>query len=124
MSKTKLLEKPKSKVGRNDKGQWVKGHPNSNNGKNGFTAIKELTEALKRRGIEQQEGFWDMVAKKAWESDQILIAILKKLIPDRQTLEHELPDHFLEKFRGLDAESLQNKARELAFRITGSPGRN
>uniref|UniRef100_A0A6M3IJG3 DUF5681 domain-containing protein n=1 Tax=viral metagenome TaxID=1070528 RepID=A0A6M3IJG3_9ZZZZ len=64
-------------------GRFVKGVSGNPQGSNQFTTIVPLLEALERKGQSKKETFWDMVAKKCWKSDQVLIAVLKKIVPDK-----------------------------------------
>ena len=126
MSKTCQQEKNKieARPKRDAKGRLLPGNSANLAGKNGFTAIRQLLDALHKRGKDQKQDFWDMVAKRVWSNDQVLIAILKKLIPDRQSLEHELPEHLLDKLKEMSNEDLRKRAQELALGIVGSAGRN
>lgn len=119
MKKSVLSEKNQDKLGK-----FVKGNNANPTGKNGFTAAKQLTEAIVRQGKRRGEDFWDMAASRAYTNDQVLIAILKKFIPDKQALEHTLPEQLLEKFKGTENADLVKRARELALGIVGSSGRN
>jgi len=69
--------------GRDEKGRFLPGNNSNPKGNNQFTTIVPLIEALKKRGKVKGQDFWDMVAEKASRSDAILIAILKKLLPDK-----------------------------------------
>ena len=126
MEKTCQQEKSKqdARPKRDAKGRLLPGNSANLAGKNGYTAIKQLLTALENRGIKKKESFWDMVAKKVWENPQVLIAVLKKIIPDRQTLEHGLTEHLLEKYKEMDIANLAERARELTNRIAGIDSRN
>ena len=71
------------KVIRDNNGRFVKGHSGNPKGSNQFTSIVPLIEALKKEGIKRGQGFYEMVATRAWMSDTLLIAILKKILPDK-----------------------------------------
>uniref|UniRef100_A0A6H1ZWX7 Uncharacterized protein n=1 Tax=viral metagenome TaxID=1070528 RepID=A0A6H1ZWX7_9ZZZZ len=83
---TNLLEKTKL-TGRNNKGQFVKGFVGNPTGNNQFDFLKDLVDALqnesKRQGF---ENFSDVIAKRALQYETVLIAVLKKVIPDK--IEH------------------------------------
>ena len=64
-------------------GKFAKGNNANPAGTNGFTSINSLIEALKKHGKNQNQDFWDMVALKSWTSETVLVALLKKLIPDK-----------------------------------------
>ena len=121
MKETILKEKVSN---RDSKGRLKKGSVINPGGNNGFTAAKQLIDALKRQGKKRDENFWDMAASRAYTNDQVLIAILKKFIPDRQTLEHDLSDKLLDKFKDLNNADLEQRAQELALGIVGTQRRN
>ena len=74
------------------KGRFGVGNNANPKGNNQFTSLVPLIKALKRHGKKQKQDFWDMVAHRAWMNDTILIAILKKLLPDVHATEHSLDD--------------------------------
>jgi len=63
-------------------GRFKKGHSGNPKGSNKYTSIVPLLNALDRAGEKRGEDFWDMVAKKVWMNETVLIAILKKILPD------------------------------------------
>ncbi len=68
---------------RDSKGCFIKGNNANPKGNNQFLTIVPLLNALKKSGQKYKEDFWDMVARKIRTSDTVLIAILKKLLPDK-----------------------------------------
>lgn len=66
---------------------FVKGDPNINRkGRPLNSESEEIRKALDKEGIKRGEDFWEAVAKKAFTDIRIMIALIKKLLPD--TLEH------------------------------------
>lgn len=78
MSKSVLTGKNRNKLGR-----FVKGNKANPTGKNGYMTIWPLIAALKKRGLRKKQDFWDYVAERVNTNDQVLIAVLKKLLPDK-----------------------------------------
>lgn len=68
------------------KGRFIKGNNANPKGNNQFTSLVPLIEALKRAGDKRDEDFWDMVANRTWQHESVLIAILRKILPEK--LEH------------------------------------
>ena len=59
------------------------GDPNINRaGRPKNAEIDQLRRALETEGIARGQDFWTTVAKKAFVHDKIMVAVLKKLIPD------------------------------------------
>lgn len=79
----KTIHKDKN---RNELGRFVKGSKPNPTGANGYTTIIPLINALKKAGKKRGENFWDMVANRMWTSDTVLVACLKKILPDQ--IEH------------------------------------
>ena len=82
----KLLGENQHELRRDGNGRFVKGQrsfgPNPT-GKNGFTSIKSLIDALNKHSKKVGKDFWDYVAERASINDAVLMAILKKLLPDK-----------------------------------------
>jgi hypothetical protein len=76
-----------------------------------------LLEALERKGEKKGKHFWDMVADKCWRSknDAVLIAVLKKLVPDKVDL--GLTDYSNEKYKELTGRELIAKAYALTGKL-------
>lgn len=87
---TNRLENPSTKDGqktlttakRDKNGRFIKGSVANSAGENGCTMAKKLISAIERYGAKNGEAFWDMVARRANTNPQVLIAVLKKLVPD------------------------------------------
>jgi len=90
--KTNLLDKSVLKTGRNKKGQFIAGtkgadSPNAT-GRNGFMTIRALTDVLENKKFYNKDNkkilkFWEYVVHRASKNDTVLMAILKKLLPDK-----------------------------------------
>jgi len=77
------------RLGERDKqGRFVKGSCPNPKGNNQFTSIVPLLEAIQRSNKNYKQDFWDYVVERLRHNDTVLIAILKKLIPDKS--EHDL----------------------------------
>jgi hypothetical protein len=83
------LQDTSRQVVRDSDGRFVKGCSGNPKGSNQYNSIVPLIEALEKAGTKQNEKFWDMVARKAFCDERVLIAVLKKLIPDNLKLEGE-----------------------------------
>lgn len=68
---------------RDEKGRFVKGVSGNPSGVNQTTVYNKLIDALEKKGSSRREGFWDMVAEKAYTNPQVLVAVLKKILPDK-----------------------------------------
>ena len=73
---------PKDK-NRNKLGRFVKGSNPNPNGTNGYITAYNIIEALERRGKKLHINWLDHVADKFFRNDIVLVAILKKIIPDK-----------------------------------------
>ena len=81
-----LLKKEivKSETGRNSKGQWIKGFCPNPKGNTSKLDVKSLVLALDSRAQQQKyPDFLGYVAARALINDQVLIAVLKKILPDK-----------------------------------------
>ncbi len=77
------MKKTCSKEARDAKGRFLKGVSGNPKGMNQFTSLVPLIEALRDAGKERKEDFWHMVAKRVWTNETVLIAVLKKILPDK-----------------------------------------
>jgi hypothetical protein len=67
------------------------GDPNINrNGRPKTSQIEELRRALENEGKRRGQDFWQEVAKRAFTHDNIMLAVLKKLVPDLSYTEQDL----------------------------------
>lgn len=87
-----MAKKEPVKAGKNrDKnGRFIKGVSGNPNGRpKGPIHIKELEEAILRAEKAKDKGFLDRVIERAYVNDAVLLAVLKKFIPDKQHMEVE-----------------------------------
>lgn len=81
MSESKQLE-----VIRNELGQVVKGSRGINpTGENGYTKLKAIIQAIKYEGKVHGTGLEKHIAKRFYINDAVLMAVLKKIVPDAGT---------------------------------------
>lgn len=67
---------------------FVKGDPNINRKGRPRNAEPELLrEALRREGERRGEDFWDKVAHYAFTDKNVMVAVIKKFIPDMTSAE-------------------------------------
>ena len=92
---TTQQDKANTKTGRDNRGRFKKGVSGNPGGRPSFASINNLIKALEKEGHKRGQDFWDMVAKKANNNPQILIAILKKILPDKTKEEGTLPGNYL-----------------------------
>jgi len=115
-----------SMVNRDKKGRFKKGSVANPEGNNQFTSIVPLLEALEKVGKKRKEEFWMMVARRCWESDRILVAVLRKIIPDKLDIyeKEEEKNYCFEKYKNVTNEELEEKFLQLTNQITKERGRN
>ena len=71
-------------VNQDIKGRFVKGNKANPTGSNGYTTVRKLEEALNDKAKQKNyKDFPSYVAERALINDQVLIAVLKKLIADK-----------------------------------------
>jgi len=104
---------------RDAKGRFKKGCVANPNGNNQFTSIVPLLEALEKVGKGRNEDFWMMVARRCWESDRILAAILRKIIPDKLDLiaKEEGKPYLHEECKDMTRQELEEEAYQCAKKI-------
>ena len=69
---------------RDSHGRFLKGYNANPEGNNQFTSLVPLIEALNKQAKRQDYGdFYHYVAQRALINDQVLIAIMKKILPDK-----------------------------------------
>ena len=91
---------------------FVKGDPNINrNGRPKLSKINELCKALEAEGAKLGKDFWQEVAKKAFTNDKIMLAVMKKFIPD---LHHTEMDGEIA-YTMMKAIVIEHKTMELNF---------
>jgi hypothetical protein len=81
----------KAKDKRNPPHRFVKGESGNPNGrpKGSFAIYNQLSEAIKEVEKEKKTGLFIHFVDRAFRNDTVLIALLKKLVPDRQNVEGE-----------------------------------
>ena len=74
----------KSETGRDAKGRWIKGYCPNPKGNTSKLDVKSLILALDSRAQQQKfPDFLGYVAARALVNDAVLIAVLKKILPDK-----------------------------------------
>ena len=72
---------------------FTKGDPNINRqGRPSKSRIDELAKAIDKESERQGKDFWEEVAKKAFTSERIMLAVVKKFIPDLHYSEVQTKD--------------------------------
>lgn len=70
---------------------FKKGDPNINRGGRPKTSqIEDLRSALVAEGKKRGKDFWEEVAKKAFTHEKIMLAVMKKLVPDLNYSEQDV----------------------------------
>ncbi len=71
---------------------FSKGDPNINRTGKTNPAVRMLHDAIEAEGINRGETFWQMIAKTAFKDKNVMIAVLKKFVPDTSitTLEGDI----------------------------------
>ncbi len=64
-------------------GRFVRGNKANPTGRNGYTTILEMEKAINDYGEKHNTSLLKHIAKRFYINDNIVIAILKKLIPDK-----------------------------------------
>ena len=73
---------------RDSKGRFIKGHSGNPEGINaGRRPYLDLDEALAKAQREHSKSFLEHFIERAYKNDQVAIALMKKLLPDRKNLE-------------------------------------
>lgn len=87
--KKKIVKKPKPKIGRSVKGQFLPGFcPNPKGGpKLGEAKLDRLMEAVGRVESKHNLSILDHFVERAFKKDIVLIALMKKLVPDLKSVE-------------------------------------
>ena len=67
-------------------GRFVKGHSGNPAGINGYTKLYSILQQIKYTGKIRGTGFEKHIADRFYINDAVLMAVLKKAVPD--TLEH------------------------------------
>ena len=70
-------------IKRDAKGRLIGGSTLNPNGRNGRIGLKALETAIEKFEKANDIDFWSYVLKRADKSDTILVAILKKILPDK-----------------------------------------
>jgi len=89
MNEANVMVKNNIKNGRDVNGRFVKGHRFSAGPHN--IIVYDLIEALENKAKRRKyPNFLSYVADRAWINDQVLMAVLKKILPDRVATEGEV----------------------------------
>jgi len=74
---------------------FTKGDPNINrNGRPKNAEPELLREALRREGVKRGKDFWERVAEVAYTDKNVMIAVVKKFVPDSSTTKLEGAVHY------------------------------
>jgi hypothetical protein len=77
-------EEIKNKTGRDAKGRWIKGFCPNPKGNTKQYLLDDLIDALEKESKRQHyTNFVEVVAKRALQYETVLIAVLKKICPDK-----------------------------------------
>jgi hypothetical protein len=77
------------KVQRNKKGQFTKGNPGKPKGAKSVFTIEILQEAVRTVEKEKRKSLFEHFVRQAFKDKQVLVALMKKFIPDRKQTEIE-----------------------------------
>ena len=85
-----LIKTVRSDPNKGKDGRFLPGNRANPTGINGYVKIENLIKALKNRAAKQNMDFWEYVAQRVFLNDQVLMAVLKKMLPDK--FEKDTPD--------------------------------
>lgn len=80
-------KKSKKKVQRNNKGQIQPGQVLNPKGRPAVPEVQLLRDAINAVGKKKKKSFYALAAEKAYEDNSVLIALLRKLVPDLKVVE-------------------------------------
>ena len=83
-----MSETCKQESFRNEAGRFVKGHSGNPTGINGWTKLDSILQAIKYKGKCRGTGFEKHIADRFYINDAVLMAVLKKAIPELRQVEH------------------------------------
>ena len=92
---------------------FVKGQSGNPNGRPKNAEIDMLRTALNKQGKKLNVDFWDEVAKQAFKNPTIMLAVIKKFVPDLSSQE-------LKHSGELDINLLADKIQEARLRVDPS----
>jgi len=123
MNENKKPTKTGEKLVRDEKGRFVKGHitnPKGGRPKGSLDFISQLKSELKK--VEKEKGFSliEHAVRKAYTNPQVLIAMLKKIIPDMAQSNIKV-ENIGRPYKDLSDDELIIKANEI-FNRTVTPG--
>lgn len=93
MIETCSEEKTKQESGRDNKGRFIKGKSGNPGGRSAYIdlIVAALEKESKRQGF---KSFADVVANRALTNETVLVAVLRKIVPDRLATEGEAAKFF------------------------------
>lgn len=51
--------------------------------KKGTSVMEQLVKALRKEGVRRGKPFWDRVAEVSWDDAKVMIAVTRKMLPDK-----------------------------------------
>lgn len=85
MSENALKNGEKTQIGK----PFQKGNPGGPGRPKGSGYMSELKQAIKEVGVEKKKPFFKRVVERAYTSDSVMIAVLRKFVPDKLKQEFE-----------------------------------
>jgi hypothetical protein len=95
INKGKIRKKKKvsvRKVQRDKKGRFVKGYPGKPKGARSAFSLEVLQEAIRKVEKEEKKSLFEHFVRQAFKDNNILIAVMRKFIPDRKQTDLEPGD--------------------------------
>lgn len=101
---------------RGKNGRFVAGNCANPSGRNGRIEVKTLMEALDKEGSKRGTDFWSYVARRTYTNNQVLMVILKKILPDKIEGEGFDSKNLTQMFSGLTARGLREFVDSISAR--------
>lgn len=89
--------------------RWKKGESGNPNGRPRKPEIELLRAALEKARDKYGVDFIEHFVMNAYKNKEMAIALMKKLIPDKASIEHAIPDHLIDKYKNFTTEQLKEK---------------